>query len=167
MGAEQSALLVCTQTGKPETPLRLHNAEQFFQNYFDRMAEPRTGPVTEALLHLILNGHQHTLEEREENCWTELSEQDSGYENDELEGQEMEETSDEELQQKIDMTFQKEESVDLFNSDISIESTSNAVNPQIPMELVDTQPIGLDDPKLEFHQELIKRVAGSSDEEDI
>lgn len=55
MGAEQSALLACTETGKPEKPLRLYNSEQFFQLYFDGMPEPQTGPVTAALLHLIMN----------------------------------------------------------------------------------------------------------------
>lgn len=55
MGAEQSALLACTETGKPEKPLRLNNAEMFFQLYFDRMPEPQTGPITAALLHYIMN----------------------------------------------------------------------------------------------------------------
>ncbi|XP_020810701.1 uncharacterized protein LOC110186007 [Drosophila serrata] len=55
MGAEQSALLVCTQTGRPEKFLELTNAEQFFRLYFDKMPKPKTGPVTEALLHLVNN----------------------------------------------------------------------------------------------------------------
>ncbi|XP_034475538.1 uncharacterized protein LOC117782627 isoform X2 [Drosophila innubila] len=108
MGAEQSALLVCTQTGKPEAPLRLRNAEQFFQHYFDKMAEPRTGPVTEALMHLILNGSENSLEGKELSCWTKLIEQDSGCDNYELEMQELKETSDDEQ----DTTFQNEEAVD-------------------------------------------------------
>uniref|UniRef100_A0A6P4EIH0 Uncharacterized protein LOC108042543 n=1 Tax=Drosophila rhopaloa TaxID=1041015 RepID=A0A6P4EIH0_DRORH len=57
MGAEQSALLVCTQTGKPEKPLELINSELFFRSYFENMPEPVTGPVTEALLHLVSNLH--------------------------------------------------------------------------------------------------------------
>ncbi|XP_052850816.1 uncharacterized protein LOC128261261 [Drosophila gunungcola] len=55
MGAEQSALLVCTQTGKPEKPLELVNSELFFRLHFENMREPVTGPVTQALLHLAEN----------------------------------------------------------------------------------------------------------------
>ncbi|XP_017026246.1 uncharacterized protein [Drosophila kikkawai] len=55
MGAEQSALLACTQTGKPENFLELTNAEQFFSLQFEKMPKPATGPVTEALLYLVEN----------------------------------------------------------------------------------------------------------------
>ncbi|KAH8323212.1 hypothetical protein KR067_000927 [Drosophila pandora] len=55
MGAEQSARLACTETGATEKPLRLINSELFFRLYFDKMREPVTGPVTEALLHLVKN----------------------------------------------------------------------------------------------------------------
>lgn len=55
MGAEQSARLVCTETGEAEKPLKLINSELFFRLYFDRMREPVTGPVTEALFHLVKN----------------------------------------------------------------------------------------------------------------
>nr|NP_001246030.1 uncharacterized protein Dmel_CG43052 [Drosophila melanogaster]AFH03704.1 uncharacterized protein Dmel_CG43052 [Drosophila melanogaster] len=53
MGAEQSALLACTQTGIHEDRLEMDNSKLFFQLYFDRMPQPVTGPVTEALLHLV------------------------------------------------------------------------------------------------------------------
>ncbi|XP_017068163.1 uncharacterized protein LOC108105893 [Drosophila eugracilis] len=53
MGAEQSAVLACTQTGIPQKPLELPNSELFFRLYFDKMPEPKTGPVTEALLRLV------------------------------------------------------------------------------------------------------------------
>ncbi|KAH8352429.1 hypothetical protein KR084_004134 [Drosophila pseudotakahashii] len=55
MGAEQSAVLACTQTGIQEKPLELINSELFFRLYFEKMREPVTGPVTEALLHLVGN----------------------------------------------------------------------------------------------------------------
>ncbi|XP_037711226.1 uncharacterized protein LOC119548183 [Drosophila subpulchrella] len=53
MGAEQSAVLACTQTGIQEEPLKLVNSELFFRLYFEKMRKPVTGPVTEALLHLV------------------------------------------------------------------------------------------------------------------
>ncbi|XP_064542121.1 uncharacterized protein LOC135431108 isoform X2 [Drosophila montana] len=171
MGAEQSALLVCTQTGKPERPLRLENAEQYFQLYFDKMPEPKTGPVTEALLHLIVNAPQQSLESREQANWACQQEPDSGYENDELE---TEETSEEE--QDIDMVSEEEMIDQLSDSDLSIESSSTIYNMQnnddsdfelIPLEFVDLQPIDLlniDDPQLEFEQEFIIRVADLNEE---
>ncbi|XP_017002895.2 uncharacterized protein [Drosophila takahashii] len=55
MGAEQSAVLACTQTGIQEKPLELINSELFFRLYFEKMRQPVTGPVTEALLHLVNN----------------------------------------------------------------------------------------------------------------
>ncbi|EDW57600.2 uncharacterized protein [Drosophila virilis] len=172
MGAEQSALLVCTQTGKPERPLRLQNAEQFFQLYFDKMPEPKTGPVTEALLHLIMHAPQQSLESREQQAsWASQQEPDSGYENDELE---TEETSEEE--QDIDMVSEEEIIDQLSDSDMSIESSSTIYNMRnnddsdfelIPLEFVDLQPIDLlniDDPQLEFEQEFIIRVADLNEE---
>jgi len=53
MGAEQSAVLACTQTGIQEEHLKLVNSELFFSSYFEKMRQPVTGPVTEALLHLV------------------------------------------------------------------------------------------------------------------
>ncbi|XP_016962099.1 uncharacterized protein LOC108032653 [Drosophila biarmipes] len=53
MGAEQSAVLACTQTGAQEEPLELVNSELFFRLYFEEIPEPVTGPVTQALLHLV------------------------------------------------------------------------------------------------------------------
>ncbi|EDW51743.1 uncharacterized protein LOC6611265 [Drosophila sechellia] len=53
MGAEQSALLACTQTSIHEDRVEMVNSKLFFQLYFDRMPQPVTGPVTEALLHLV------------------------------------------------------------------------------------------------------------------
>ncbi|XP_036678580.3 uncharacterized protein [Drosophila suzukii] len=53
MGAEQSAVLACTQTGIQEEHLKLVNSELFFSSYFEKMRKPVTGPVTEALLHLV------------------------------------------------------------------------------------------------------------------
>ncbi|XP_043652004.1 uncharacterized protein LOC122619254 [Drosophila teissieri] len=55
MGAEQSALLACTQTGIHEEHMELVNSKLFFRLYFDAMPQPVTGPVTEALLHLVEN----------------------------------------------------------------------------------------------------------------
>ncbi|XP_033159699.1 uncharacterized protein LOC117140730 [Drosophila mauritiana] len=53
MGAEQSALVACTQRGIHEDRVEMVNSKLFFQLYFDRMPQPVTGPVTEALLHLV------------------------------------------------------------------------------------------------------------------
>lgn len=47
--------MACTQTGEPEKFLELNNAEQFFRLHFEKMRKPVTGPVTEALLHLVKN----------------------------------------------------------------------------------------------------------------
>ncbi|EDV57938.1 uncharacterized protein LOC6540661 [Drosophila erecta] len=55
MGAEQSALLACTQTGIHEQHMELVNSKLFFGLYFDKMPQPVTGPVTKALLHLVDN----------------------------------------------------------------------------------------------------------------
>ncbi|XP_022223318.2 uncharacterized protein LOC111074725 isoform X2 [Drosophila obscura] len=55
MGAEQSALLASTQFGQPEGTLELVNSELFFNLYFEKMPEPKTGPVTQALLRLVEN----------------------------------------------------------------------------------------------------------------
>ncbi|XP_030376857.1 uncharacterized protein LOC115625813 [Scaptodrosophila lebanonensis] len=56
MGAEQSALLACTETNESEPPLQMPNAELYFRgSYFDGLDRPQTGPVTEALLHLVGN----------------------------------------------------------------------------------------------------------------
>lgn len=112
MGAEQSASLVCTQTVEPEAPLKLHNAKQFFQLDFDKMTRPRTGPVTEALLYLILNGPKKSPEEMR-NSWSKLKEQcSSGYENDEPE---VGESSDDGQGQKVDMISIKQEAVDDYS----------------------------------------------------
>ncbi|XP_017097237.2 uncharacterized protein [Drosophila bipectinata] len=59
MGAEQSARLVCTETAETEKPLKLINSELFFRLYFEKMPQPVTGPVTEALLHLVKNLHDN------------------------------------------------------------------------------------------------------------
>ncbi|XP_033236482.1 uncharacterized protein [Drosophila pseudoobscura] len=55
MGAEQSALWASTQFGQHEETLELVNSELFFCSYFEKMAEPKTGPVTQALLRLVEN----------------------------------------------------------------------------------------------------------------
>ncbi|KAH8298238.1 hypothetical protein KR018_011438 [Drosophila ironensis] len=55
MGAEQSARLACTQTVEYEEPLPMNNSELFFRLHFESMPEPVTGPVTEALYHLVTN----------------------------------------------------------------------------------------------------------------
>ncbi|EDW11865.2 uncharacterized protein LOC6576433 isoform X2 [Drosophila mojavensis] len=176
MGAEQSALLACTQTGKPESPLNLENSKQFFQLYFDRMPEPKTGPVTEALLHLIMNAPHPNLEFRERANWANQQEQDSGYENDELEMEESSEADEEE--QDIDMiSVEEEQTVDqLSESGMSTASSSTTYDNRnidesnvqlIPLEFVNLQPFespNIDDPQLEFEKEFIISIADLNEE---
>ncbi|XP_017859262.1 PREDICTED: uncharacterized protein LOC108611248 [Drosophila arizonae] len=176
MGAEQSALLACTQTGKPESPLNLENSKQFFQLYFDRMPEPKTGPVTEALLHLIKNAPRPNLEFGERANWANQQEQDSGYENDELEMEESSETDEE--KPDIDMISEEEEqTVDqLSESGMSTASSSTTYDNHnidesnvelIPLEFVNLQPfesLNIDDPQLEFEREFIISIADMNEE---
>ncbi|TDG43452.1 hypothetical protein AWZ03_010129 [Drosophila navojoa] len=176
MGAEQSALLACTQTGKPENPLKLENSEQFFQLYFDRMPEPKTGPVTEALLHLITNAPHPNLGFRERANWANQQEQDSGFENDELEMEESSEAYEEEPD--IDMISEEEErTVDqLSESGMSMASSSTCYDEHnnyendieiIPLEFVDRQPfksIDIDVPQPQIENEFIISFSVFNDE---
>ncbi|KAH8395647.1 hypothetical protein KR222_005309 [Zaprionus bogoriensis] len=158
MGAEQSAVLACTETGKPETPLRLHNAEQFFQLYFERMAEPQTGPVTAALLHLIMNMPQ-----------SQGSDQDSGYENEELE--DSEEASDNEMEpmEGIDDLSDSGWSTTSTSTEGTSRRTDDSSDFELnPIEFVELQPVdllGVDDPMLECQQEFIIEVADLTTED--
>ncbi|XP_017853951.1 uncharacterized protein LOC108607571 [Drosophila busckii] len=161
MGAEQSAILVCTQTGKPEPALKLTNSEQFFQLYFDKIVEntlaPKTGPVTEALLHLIRNMPQQPLannEQLEHN--SEPIEQDSGFENDEHDAD----------------TTPPLASEEFSDSDISTSTIYNNDESEfelIQLEFMDFEPLDLyclADPNLALEQEFIIRVPELNIDED-
>ncbi|EDW03632.1 uncharacterized protein LOC6562774 [Drosophila grimshawi] len=157
MGAEQSAFLACTQTGKHEEPVKMSNSEKFFQLYFEKMPDPHTGPVTEALLHLISHMQQQNLEEQEKY---------TGYEHDEFDDGELD----------IDMMSEEEIAVDpLSDTDISIESSSTLYNLHnedsdfeiIPLEFVDLQPIeypNTEDLEIEWEQDFVINVADLSEE---
>ncbi|XP_060667084.1 uncharacterized protein LOC132799003 [Drosophila nasuta] len=164
MGAEQSALLVCTQTGKPENPLKLPNAEQYFQMYFDKMAEPRTGPVTEALLHLIANVPQQSLSEENENMYAKPLELGFGYQNDNLE-----EASDGKSEQETNVMSDESNSLDdSSDSDVSIEPISSHGNCNFKLIPLDLNPIDLldiDDPKMQFQNEFVIRVGDLANED--
>ncbi|XP_017058831.2 uncharacterized protein LOC108099680 [Drosophila ficusphila] len=86
MGAEQSASLACTQTGKQEEPLKLINSELFFRLYFDKMPLPVTGPVTESLYQLVESLNQTTVandetqsNQEEDNNSMESEDSESGF----------------------------------------------------------------------------------------
>ncbi|EDW77389.2 uncharacterized protein Dwil_GK18272 [Drosophila willistoni] len=149
MGAEQSALLACTQTGIPEIPLSLPNSELFFRLYFEKMSKPETGPITTALLHLIehvdFRGPQMVAPEP-------ASDVDSGVENDDLER-----ASSELLNNRHEWDDDSDVSVGSVTTNLSsdVDDLESLIwRPLEPMETYETDEEIVNEMNEDYHQPL-------------